>query len=130
MPSNHKWVRHSFDTSDKDVPLVTVSCSETHPKDCLIADQTTQAVTLQSWPVEPAPLAADPTYDILMDIYDSFLCAIPLFLIAKTSLCIYAHHIDKENRGNYIDQVSRLTTFLLNFNDQVSLHYIQILALY
>lgn len=101
------------------LPSVTVNAVETHQDN----EYATQPTTLQQWPIEPGSIVADRRYDIFMTIYDIFLCAIPLFLIAKTSLCIYAHQLDKYNSGYSIDAVSQLTTLLLNFNDQVSWHH-------
>lgn len=106
--------------ADEKLTSVTVNTVESHQDD----DEATQSTTPQQWPVEPGSLVADRQYDIFMTVYDSFLCAIPLFLIAKTSLCIYAHNLDKYHSGYTIDAVSRLTIFLLNFNDQVSLRHV------
>lgn len=121
MPPNSTWAYQQCDMTDKKVSSITCSCLELHQTNSSVPSQKGQAVTPGQWPIEPGSLAADRHYDILMNVYDTFLCAIPLFLIAKTSLCIFAHQLDIENRGLMVDRVSSLTIFLLRFNDQVSL---------
>jgi hypothetical protein len=67
----------------------------------------------------PQELRADTKTEKFMFAYDCFLCAIPIVLIAKTILCIVASLIDKPHQNIYIDSVSQLTIFLVNFNGQV-----------
>ncbi len=74
-----------------------------------------------NWPTEPESLTSTRAYDIGMNLYDVFLCALPTILIIKTSLCIVAQRIDGQLNEYTIDFVSPLTTALLFVNEQVSL---------
>src|ERR1700712_4346604 len=64
----------------------------------------------------PQELRADTKTEKFMLAYDCFLCAIPIVLIVKIILCIVASRIDKAHQNIYIDSVSQLTIFLVNFN--------------
>lgn len=75
--------------------------------------------------VKPQELRADMKTEKLLVAYDCFLCLIPSFLIIKTILCIVASRVDKHNQNIYIDSVSRLTIFLVNFNGQVRIVLIE-----
>lgn len=70
---------------------------------------------------EPDTLEEERQYEILYDLYDTFLCLLAFMLIVKTSLVVYANSRDQYNRGLLVDQVSPLTLNLIQFNEQVSL---------
>lgn len=72
------------------------------------------------WPYQAGTLVEDPRWELLYDLYDSFLLIVAIVLILKTSLCIYAWNHDKMFRGKYLDAVSPLTLRLIEFNEQVS----------
>ena len=73
------------------------------------------------WPSQPGTLVEDPRWELLYDLYDSFLVIIAIILILKTSLCIYAFNKDKAYTGKYLDAVSPLTLNLIQFNEQASI---------
>ena len=66
----------------------------------------------RNWPTEPESLSSTRAYDIGMDLYDMFLCALPL-LVVKTSLCFVAQRIDSGLDELTLEYVSPLTTALL-----------------
>lgn len=72
------------------------------------------------WPSQPGTLVEDPRWELMYDLYDSFLIVIAVVLLVKTSLCIYAFDLDKYNRAKFLDAVSPLTLKLIRFNEQVS----------
>jgi hypothetical protein len=55
----------------------------------------------------------------MMAAYDAFLCAMPLIMMIKTALCLFASDLDRSNTGVQFASVSRQTTFLVEFNGQV-----------
>lgn len=101
-------------------PQVAVRCldDENGEASSGLSDSAPTPVSGQ-WPTEPQPLTKDQYYDWLSTAYDIFLCAIPVFLAVKTTLCIVAEHLDKSHRGYSIDQLTPLTGFLIKFNEQV-----------
>lgn len=70
-------------------------------------------------PMQGAALTEDRWWELFYDIYDSFLIAIAVVLLVKTSLCVYAYNKDKYSRGLSLDAVSRMTVYLIRFNEQV-----------
>ncbi|KIX97439.1 uncharacterized protein Z520_06891 [Fonsecaea multimorphosa CBS 102226] len=73
-----------------------------------------------AWPKEPVPLVPDAKAQMFMWLYDGILLAVPLVLVAKIGLVIGAWKLDRQHRGNEIDLVSALTTFLIEFNGQMT----------
>ncbi|EXJ73738.1 uncharacterized protein A1O5_03500 [Cladophialophora psammophila CBS 110553] len=73
-----------------------------------------------AWPSEPKPLANNPFNEITLDMYDVCLCLIPVALMVKIGLCLYAEKQDSYNTAYFIDEVSMLTTYLIRFNNQLA----------
>ncbi|OAL23163.1 hypothetical protein AYO20_11031 [Fonsecaea nubica] len=73
-----------------------------------------------SWPKEPVPLVPDTKNRLFMGLYDGVLLAVPLILVAKIGLVIGAWKLDRRHRGDEVDLVSGLTTFLIEFNGQMT----------
>ncbi|KAK5080394.1 hypothetical protein LTR05_008643 [Lithohypha guttulata] len=109
----------TYEMLDRKDPPVTVRSIEDENEGSQDLYSNTLAYQPHDWPTEPGRLQEDHQYEFMMNAYDAFLCFIPLFLIAKTTLCIVAWSWDRENTGYYFDQISLLTTFLIEFNEQV-----------
>jgi hypothetical protein len=68
---------------------------------------------------EPQPFTNEPLVDRFLDAYDVILCLVPLLLIAKIILVIVVWRGDRSSAGYFVDEVSLLTAFLVQFNGQV-----------
>lgn len=75
--------------------------------------------TVQAWPTQPKPLILAQKDQVLWTIFDVVLIALPVCLIVKTGLCIYAHIVDKLNTGIYVDSASLLSQGLIQLNAQL-----------
>ncbi|OAP65480.1 hypothetical protein AYL99_01452 [Fonsecaea erecta] len=73
-----------------------------------------------AWPSDPKPLANNRFYEILLDLYDVGLCLIPIVLMVKIGLCLWAEHRDSWHSAYFVDEVSMLTTYLIRFNGQLA----------
>ncbi|EHY53653.1 hypothetical protein HRR83_003866 [Exophiala dermatitidis] len=91
-----------------------------HPQGNPNQEKLDEALPAKAWPREPVPLVPDTKGKMFMWIYDGVLLAVPLLLIAKIGLVIGAWRLDRSHRGNDIDLVSKLTTFLIEFNGQMT----------
>ncbi|KAK5050769.1 hypothetical protein LTR84_003328 [Exophiala bonariae] len=72
-----------------------------------------------AWPQEPVALVPDKNSSLLLNLFDAVLLFVPFVLFAKVGLVIGAWYIDRNHRGVDLDLVSKLTLFLLEFNDQM-----------
>ena len=75
------------------------------------------AARITHWPSDPQQLANNRWEEIGYVIYDVVLCALPIALMVKAVLVVIAWRWDRSIL--FADDVSKLTTFLLNFNSQV-----------
>lgn len=74
----------------------------------------------EGWPMQPKPLVSRKPMEAAMDVYDVLLCAIPIALIVKTTLCIVAHRREKIYGGDFdIRLTTSLTLSLVSLNKQV-----------
>lgn len=73
----------------------------------------------QAWPTQPKSLAPAHKERILFTALDLALIALPVCLIIKTVLCIYAYRQDKDYTGVNIDEASALSRGLVKANDQL-----------
>lgn len=108
----------------KQSPRIVVESTEvplaSHSPEPAYHEKPTDSLPAESWPKEPVPLVPDNKDKIFMWLYDAVLLAVPLVLIAKIGLVIGAWKLDRPHRGNEIDLVSHLTTFLIEFNGQMT----------
>lgn len=74
---------------------------------------------VQAWPTQPKPLVLAQKEQVLWTIFDIALVTLPVCLMVKIGLCIYAHHSDKDNAGVYIDSASLLSRGLIRLNEQL-----------
>lgn len=74
---------------------------------------------LKRWPEKPIPITNDPTVEAFLTIFDVILCTVPILLILKAALCIWASIIDADHKGASIDQTSQLTSKLVGFDNQL-----------
>ncbi|KAJ9657144.1 hypothetical protein H2198_004502 [Neophaeococcomyces mojaviensis] len=74
---------------------------------------------IQAWPTQPKPLSLTRNEQVLWTAFDIVLVALPVLLIIKTGLCIYAYNTDKGFTGVDIDSVSLLTQGLIALNAQL-----------
>jgi len=65
----------------------------------------------------------DQNSSIFLTLCDVFPSAIPLVLVAKIGLVIAAWRMDTKYSGERLDSVSRLTTFLVEFNSQMTIFF-------
>ncbi|EXJ74575.1 uncharacterized protein A1O5_02871 [Cladophialophora psammophila CBS 110553] len=91
-----------------------------HSQQALNHEKHRDILVASSWPKDPVPLVPDTKDRIFMWLYDGILLAVPLVLVAKIGLVIGAWKLDRQHRGDEIDLVSRLTTFLIEFNGQMT----------
>lgn len=100
---------------------VNVTCAEVQdleePKTPYIDQQ--NPITFQAWPTQPKALVLAQREQMLYTILDYALIALPVCLIIKTGLCIYAHSKDGGYTGVNIDSVSALSRQLVAFNSQL-----------
>ncbi|OQV09915.1 hypothetical protein CLAIMM_13989 [Cladophialophora immunda] len=94
--------------------------SSSHSQQPIHPEKQAEIPVASSWPKEPVPLVPDTKDQMFMWLYDGILLAVPLVLIAKIGLVIGAWKLDRQHRGNEIDLVSALTTFLIEFNGQMT----------
>lgn len=100
---------------------VNISCVEADDTNQDKAKQETPQIdhVVEAWPKEPKDLSLAPLDQLIYTIIDGALIALPVLLMVKIGLCIYAHHLDRYNTGNRIDSASRLSRVLVNFNGQL-----------
>lgn len=55
-------------------------------------------------------------FDVLFDIA---LIGVPLLLLCKTALCMWCYYHDEGNRGTEVDQASKVTKLMIQFNGQL-----------
>lgn len=105
----------------KDIEMPDAASGKMGPSACVQeVHENADKEDLSTYPLwKPQELRRDTRTEKFLVAYDCFLCAIPTILIVKTILCIVASRIDKAHKNIYIDSVSRLTIFLVNFNGQV-----------
>ncbi|OAP55757.1 hypothetical protein AYL99_09909 [Fonsecaea erecta] len=107
---------------DDNVTIESIELPPTssHSRQPINHEKPVEAPVAASWPKEPVPLVPDTKDQMFMSVYDGILLAVPLVLIAKIGLVIGAWKLDRQHRGDEIDLVSKLTTFLIEFNGQMT----------
>ena len=74
---------------------------------------------VDAWPSQPKSLLLTRKEKFLWTVFDGTLIALPVALIVKTGLCIYAHNKDAPYVGTSIDSASLLSQGLVQFNQQL-----------
>lgn len=74
------------------------------------------------WSSQPQPLKESQIVRVSMGIFDAALCLMPISLMVKIGLCIFADHKQKEDEYIFIFGfgLHPLTKFLIEINGQVS----------
>lgn len=72
-----------------------------------------------AWSNEARSLRQSTVQQCLWMVYDIGLILLPLSLIVKIALVIFAEHHDAENVGVWLEQASDLSRYLIAFNDQL-----------
>lgn len=73
----------------------------------------------RKWPQDPVALAPPKKDSMLMALFDAILIAVPVMLIVKTGLVIYAWESSYYTSGALVDITGFLTLFLTQFNGQL-----------
>ena len=78
---------------------------------------------IKQWPSEPLPTTHYSwEYELAMDVFDSILCIIPVTLIAKAGLCVFAayHETEQGHVGARLDEASFISRQLIQANAQLT----------
>jgi hypothetical protein len=118
---SHFDSRQEFEKNGSFVQLTELGTSMTPSQSTSIQDQPKNPAPPGSWSQDPQQLRSDRKYELMMEVYDIFLCFMPVLLIGKIGLVIYASKIDAQHHGNTIDLTSTLTFNLASLNGQVRL---------
>jgi hypothetical protein len=117
--TSHFDSKTEFKTDGSFVQLTDMGTSKNSSRSTSI-ERPLESVTPGSWSHDPQQLRNDRKYERLMDTYDITLCFLPLLLMGKIFVCIFAARRDKENHGVSVDLTSLWTYFLPGLNSQVS----------
>lgn len=100
---------------------VEISCAESRDSDEFKQGQSHPDVRpiVNAWPTEPKPLTQSTEERGLWAAYDGALIALPVLLMIKTGLCVYAYNRDKVYSGTSIDSASYMSSALVNLNSQL-----------
>lgn len=114
----------SFEMEEKKGPSVSVvSIPPEYDSRPLLPGLNQPNLTPHNWPSQPEPLIESRAAAIWLDLYDVFLCILPLALMVKATLCIVARHLDYQLSMKVLFGPSGMTSFLspvmLWINEQV-----------
>lgn len=98
---------------------IQVDSSEIHGVNAPTDEHAVNIPVASTWPTQPKPLVLSKRERYLWAAYDLILIALPIGLIIKTALVIFAKFDDAPNTGAYFDQASSLSIYLARFNNQL-----------
>ena len=77
---------------------------------------------IKQWPSEPLSTHYSWEYELAMNVFDSVLCLIPIALIAKAGLCVFAsyHDMEQGHVGARIVEASFISRQLVEVNSQIT----------